>query len=80
MRLNDRVIFPKASDFSETQDYLDHISNSREACDKRGYHRIVEEKQGKGEVMICYDCDLWFDKDLAESSDIEYKVKDPFDT
>jgi len=75
MRINDKVKFPRRSDFENTKDYFEHISDSRDACEKRGYHRVAEEKE-KG-PMICYDCDMWFDKEFAKDNDVEYIVKDP---
>jgi hypothetical protein len=73
-----KLIVPRLSNFNSFDNFANHIKNSRDACDERGYHRIAEEKKGMDEPMICYDCDLWFDKDLAITSDIQYKVEDPF--
>jgi len=50
------------------------VVNQREACDARGYHRVDVERE-VGTPMICYDCDLFFDKDDAESMDITYRIE-----
>lgn len=44
-------------------------------CKERGYHKVSEEKE-EG-PMICYECDLWFDKESARGNGIEYRVEDP---
>lgn len=69
------IIYPRASNFNSIQDFFNHISNSRDACDKRGYHRVSSEPAKEDENMICYDCDLWFDKNFAKSCSLEYKVE-----
>jgi hypothetical protein len=73
--VEENIIYPRASNFNSGQEYFDHILNSREACQERGYHRVNSEPNNRNEVMICYDCDLWFDKEFAEGSGIEYKVE-----
>jgi hypothetical protein len=54
--------------------YLNKFIKARDACSERGYHRITRETEGD-EPMICYDCDLWFTKELAKESGIEFKVE-----
>jgi len=75
MKIGNKVLLPKASDFNSAQDYFDHISNSRDECDKRGYHRVIQDNK---DPIICYDCDLWFDKESSKSSGIKYKIENPF--
>jgi len=75
MGVDDKINFPKISDFNNNEDYFEYISNSRDECSERGYHRVAEEKE-KG-PMICYDCDMWFDKEFAKDNGIEYRVEDP---
>ena len=50
------------------------LEQRRNACDKRGFHRVDSEPSGDGELMICYDCDLWFDKKFARNYGVSYKV------
>lgn len=71
----DKKIYPKASDFNSMHNYFDHILNSRESCSQRGYHRVSSEPKEENETMICYDCDLWFDKEFAVSCGLEYRVE-----
>ncbi len=51
------------------------IMDARSACDKRGYHRVSKEPQTEHDTIICYDCDLWFDKEFAGQYDIIYRVE-----
>ena len=67
-----KLVPPKASNFESTQEYFDYLSNSRDACSKRGYHRVSQDEK---EPFICYDCDLWFDKNMVIGSNIKYKVE-----
>ncbi len=66
--------YPKASNFDSIDSFFEHITNARENCNKRGYHRVDQEER---DPLICYDCDLWFDKDSAIRSGIEYRVENP---
>jgi len=50
------------------------IMAERKSCDKRGYHR-VESKPKDGNPMICYDCELWFDKKFAREVGLKYRVE-----
>ena len=70
MKIGERFIFPKASDFKLLQDYFDHMDASREECIRTEYHRVAENNENN---LICYDCNLKFGKDKG----IEYKVEDP---
>lgn len=51
------------------------MSSDRDGCAKRGYHRVSQEPKNGDDPMICYDCELWFDKDFAESIDMKYEVE-----
>lgn len=62
-----KLIPPKASQFENTQDFFDYISNSRDVCSERGYHRVNQDESAP---LICYDCDFWFDKTMG----VKYKV------
>jgi len=68
-------VYPKASDFNSAQEYFNYISKSRDGCAQRGYHRVNSKPKEKDKVMICYDCDLWFDKEFAKDCNIKYKIK-----
>lgn len=35
-----KLIPPKASDFEGAQEFFNHISNARDYCNERGYHRV----------------------------------------
>ena len=71
MKLGDKIIFPKVSDFEAAQDYFDHINDSKEACEKRGHHLINSDNK---DPLICYECDLYFSKQETEVGEIKYKV------
>ncbi len=71
MKIGDKFIFPKASDFKLLQDYYDHMENSIKECDKRGYHKVMQDNE---DSLICYDCNTPFEKKKG----IKYKVEDPF--
>jgi hypothetical protein len=62
-----KLIPPRASQFEGIQEFFDHVFNAREACSERGYHRVDQDNK---DPLICYDCDLWFDKSMGA----EYKV------
>ena len=68
-------VYPKFSDFNNFQEYANHIKNSRDDCAKRGYHRVNTEPKEKDSTMICYDCEVWFDKEFAKSCDMNYRVE-----
>jgi len=75
MKIGDKVLLPKASDFKSPDEYFEHINNSRDSCQERGYHRVIQDTK---DPIICYDCDLWFDKAFAKACDIKYKIENPF--
>ena len=58
----------------ETLFYTSFI-NARNACSARGYHRVSRETTEEGDPMICYDCELWFDKSLVEEGIVKYIVE-----
>lgn len=68
--MDSKIIFPRASDFKSAEDYFNHINNSRDACQERGYHKVSQDDKNP---LICYDCDLWFEKE----DEIKYKVESP---
>jgi len=51
------------------------LLSEREYCSERGYHRVESEPRSEKSLMICYDCDLWFDKRFAKSSGLKYRVE-----
>jgi hypothetical protein len=53
----------------------DLMMSDREGCSKRGYHRVSREPEKGEDLMICYDCELWFDKNFAESCGMKYRVE-----
>ena len=65
-----KLIVPRASDFNSADEFFNHISNSRDSCNERGYHRVAQDNKNP---LICYDCDLWFGKEEG----IEYLVENP---
>jgi len=47
----------------------------RNVCEERGYHRVCAEPEKDDGIISCYDCDLWFTREFAKSSHLEYKVE-----
>lgn len=70
-----KIVNPQLGDFDSFDEYYESISNARDVCDERGYHRVDSEPENDEECIICYDCDLWFDKGFAKSCGIEYRVE-----
>jgi len=68
-------VYPNATRFNSFDEYYDSFLTARNNCDKRGYHRVDLEPAEDNSCMVCYDCDLWFDKSFAKSCGIEYKVE-----
>jgi|GEM_PF-6690186 len=66
----------KVGDFDSFDEYYESISKARDNCAERGYHRIDFEPEDDNSYMICYDCELWFDKAFAKSCGLEYKVEE----
>lgn len=42
---------------------------------KGGYHRIEKEPKTENNAIVCYDCNLGFDKMFAEHLGIKYIVE-----
>jgi len=51
------------------------LITNREACSERGYHRVETEPKTDDDLMICYDCELWFDRGFAKQANIKYRVE-----
>lgn len=71
----EEIIYPNINKFNSFDEYYEAINNARDACDERGYHRIDSEPENNKECMICYDCELWFDKEFAKSCGIIYRIE-----
>ena len=61
--------------FGTVQEQSELLMASRDACSERGYHRISREPKSSEDLIICYDCELWFDKRFADSCGIKYIVE-----
>ena len=57
------------------EDYIKEFLMAREDCYKRGCHRIERKPETEDEIIICYDCDLWFNDSSAKESDLEHRVE-----
>lgn len=55
-------------------DQIDAIHAERLECASRGYHRVSNNapKTDKNELMICYDCELWFG---SKDNFVTYRVE-----
>ena len=54
--------------------YVTALISARDDCRERGFHRVRVETTEFDNPMVCYDCDLWFNKTDAELGGIEYRV------
>ncbi|MEK6828940.1 MAG: hypothetical protein AABY15_02355 [Nanoarchaeota archaeon] len=54
---------------------LESNLEKRKLCDERGYHRIEKEPETENNAIVCYDCNLGFDKMFAEHLGIKYIVE-----
>lgn len=61
--------------FGSVREQARALMELREACSQRGYHLVESEPADDDELMICYDCELWFDREFAESCGMKYKVE-----
>ena len=61
--------------FGTLEQRAELILHSRVRCDERGYHRVTSEPTNKEETMICYDCELWFNRGFAEQTGFQYKIE-----
>ena len=60
--------------FGTIDERVNLMLSDREKCKERGYHRVDREPENSDEPMVCYDCELFFSKDYAESCGTKYKV------
>ena len=60
--------------FGSVREQADTLMASRQACSKRGYHAVGREPERDDELMICYDCELWFNREFAKSCELNYRV------
>lgn len=50
------------------------VSDARGTCKERGYHRISHELKNPLDYAICYDCEVWFTREIANMIGLEYRV------